>query len=182
MKKPRSGTLIVPRLLFGVVCCASGMMLLGALPLRAELATPAVFGTHMVLQQGRRVPVWGTASEGERVTVSFGGQKVEAVAKNERWMAWLEPMKASSTPQSMTISGSNTLTFTDVLVGEAWICGGQSNMERKLPQLVSRPPAAPSNWEQEAARAKYPEIRHLTVPQASSTNPLATASTPKGRC
>jgi len=174
MNKTRGNTLIVLCLLFRTVCCTSGMILLGALPLRADIATPAVFGTHMVLQQGRRVPVWGTASEGEKVTASFGGQRAETVAKNGRWMVWLEPMKATSTSQSMTISGSNTITFTDVLVGEVWICSGQSNMERKLPQLVSRPPVPPANWEQEAARANYPEIRHLTVPQASSTKPLAT--------
>jgi len=147
--------------------------------LHADVLPNGLFGDNAVLQQGRRVPVWGTASEGEKVTVAFGGQKVEVVAKDGKWMAWLEPMRASSTPQTMTISGSNSLTMTNILVGEVWLCGGQSNMERKFPQLVSNDPSQlpPVNLEQETAAADHPEIRHITIPQITSSNPLSTIST-----
>ena len=153
--------------------------LISCLPTHAEMIPNTLFGDNAVLQQGRRVPVWGTASEGERVTVSFGGQKVEAATKNGKWMAWLEPMKSSFTPQTMTISGSNTLTMTNILVGEVWLCGGQSNMERKFPQLVSTDPSQlpPVNLEKEIAAADLPAIRHILIPQVTSSNPLSTIST-----
>ena len=118
------------------------------------------------------MPVWGTASEGEKVTVTFAGQKLEAVTKAGRWMIWLEPMRANATPQTLTISGANTRTFTNVLIGEVWLCSGQSNMERKMPQLVSRPPQPTDEWPKDAALANYPLIRHLvaytaTVPKTT---------------
>ena len=124
------------------------------------------------------MPVWGTASEGEKVTVTFAGQKLEAVTKAGRWMIWLEPMRANATPQTLTISGANTRTFTNVLIGEVWLCSGQSNMERKMPQLVSRPPQPTDEWPKEAALANYPLIRHLTVPQTNSTKPFSTITAP----
>ena len=108
-------------------------LLLPCLPIRAAVVPNGLFGDNAVLQQGRRVPVWGTAAEGERVIVTFAGQKLEAVTKDGRWMVWLEPMQANATPQTLTISGANTLTFTNVLIGEVWLCSGQQNMERKRP-------------------------------------------------
>ena len=152
------------------------ILLIPCPPVRADVAPNGLFGDNAVLQQGRRVPVWGTAAEGETVTVFFAGQKAETVTKDGRWMVWLEPMKATSMPQTLTISGSNTRTFNNILVGEVWLCGGQSNMERKLPQLVSRPPQPTDEWPKEGALANYPEIRHLAVPQTSSTKPLTTIS------
>ena len=142
-----------------------------------RLVPSALFGDNAVLQQERKVPVWGTASDGEKVTVSFGGQKAEAVTKDGKWMVWLDPMKADANPRTMTIAGAaNTVTSTNILVGEVWVCSGQSNMERKLPQLgtPSTNPALPQKWQQDAAAANYPEIRHLTVPHQASTNPETT--------
>ena len=75
------------------------------------------------------VPVWGTAKPGENVTVSFDGQSVSAKADAAgQWMVKLAPMKASKTGRDMVIRGENTLTLKDVLVGEVWLCSGQSNM------------------------------------------------------
>ena len=143
---------------------------------RADVIPNGLFCDNAVLQQGRRVPVWGTASEGEKVTVSFAGQKAEAVTKDGHWMVWLQPMKANATPKTLTISGSNTLAFKNILVGEVWLCGGQSNMQRLLPQSgePSKDPAIPPKWQQDAAVANYPEIRHFAVPRTSSTVPLTT--------
>jgi sialate O-acetylesterase len=149
--------------------CLSGELL-------AEVIPHALFGDNAVLQQGRRVPVWGSAEEGEKVTVSFGEQKAEIVTKDGKWMVWLDPMKANSNPQTMTIAGANnTVTLSNVLVGEVWVCSGQSNMEWKLSRLVD--PAmkrgTPQKWQQDVAAADYPEIRHLTVPHQSSKSPLS---------
>ena len=137
--------------------------------LKADVTPNGLFSDHMVLQQGMKVPVWGDAAEGEQVTVGFAGQKATATTKNGRWMAWLTPMKASNTPQTMTITGSNTIAIQDVLVGEVWVCGGQSNMER---QLGLRPPQNPLvNWQQEAASANYPLIRQMIVPHVIAASP-----------
>jgi sialate O-acetylesterase len=152
------------------------LCLLGSFTANAEVVPSALFGDNAVLQQGRKVPVWGTASEGEIVSVSFAGQKAETMTKNGKWMVWLDPMKADATPRSMTITGdSNTATSTNILVGEVWVCSGQSNMERKLPELVNKTNAVLSQkWKQDAAAANYPEIRHFTVPRTTATNPVTT--------
>jgi sialate O-acetylesterase len=92
----------------------------------AEVSVPTIFTSHMVLQQGVNCPVWGTASAGEAVTVSFAGQTVQVKADNAgNWSARLKPLAASAKPQVMTIKGENTITLEDVLVGEVWLCSGQ---------------------------------------------------------
>jgi sialate O-acetylesterase len=157
----------------------SGLLIAGlsiSFSAQAEVVPSVLFGDNAVLQQGRKVPVWGTAAEGEKVSVSFGEQKAETVAKDGKWMVWLDPMKADTTPKTLTITGStNTVTSTNILVGEVWVCSGQSNMERKLPELVNKTNAVLSQkWKQDAAAANYPEIRHLTVPRTTATNPVTT--------
>ena len=95
----------------------------------ADVQVPPVIGDHMVLQRELPVPVWGTAKPGENVTVSFDGQSVSAKADTTgQWMVKLAPMKASKTGREMVIRGENTLPLKDVLVGEVWLCSGQSNM------------------------------------------------------
>src|SRR5262249_43060807 len=102
-------------------------------PARAEVKVPAAFGDHMVLQQGVAVPVWGTAAPGEQVTVKFRGQEVQATAgKDGKWQVKLEAMKATPKQKGteLVVAGAkNSVTFQDVLVGEVWLCSGQSNME-----------------------------------------------------
>ncbi len=84
----------------------------------------------MVLQRDMVVPVWGDADPGEKVEVSFSGQSKSAVADaGGKWMVKLDAMNASADGLEMSIKGKNTLTFSDVLVGEVWICSGQSNMQ-----------------------------------------------------
>lgn len=136
-----------------LVCCGTG--------LHATVKPNSLFSDHMVLQRNITVPVWGTADAGETVTVSFNGQTVRTQASNGKWMVQLQPMKAGG-PYTMTITGTNTVTLQDVLVGEVWVCSGQSNMER---QLGPRPPQKPiDNWEQERDAAQYPDIRQYYVP------------------
>ncbi len=84
----------------------------------------------MVLQQLKEIPVWGTASPGEKISIDFGGQnKTTVTDKSGKWLVKLKPMKASFTPREMTIQGSNTIVLKNILVGEVWLCSGQSNME-----------------------------------------------------
>jgi sialate O-acetylesterase len=130
----------------------------------------ALFSDHAILQQGREIPVWGTARDGERITVEIAGQKAAAVAKDGRWLVRLRPLPAGG-PHTMTISGDNIVTIADLLVGEVWICSGQSNMERQLGLREGQKPIA--NWEQEVAAAKYPQIRQFYVPQKTALRPAA---------
>lgn len=97
-------------------------------PLRADVKLPAIFGDHMVVQRGMTVPVWGTADAGEKVTVTAAGQEKSATADGKgKWRVALEPIEAKD-PIEITITGQNSIMFRNVLVGEVWVCSGQSNM------------------------------------------------------
>jgi len=122
----------------------------------------------MVLQRNIAVPVWGTAADNETVTVVFNGQTVSTKAANGKWMLQLKPMKENNIGLNMTIKGAtNEVVINNILIGEVWLCGGQSNMER---QLGLRPPQKPIiNWQEEAAKANYPLIREFAVPHNSNT-------------
>ena len=93
----------------------------------AAVKPNALFSDNAVLQQNVSVPVWGSANEGEKVTVTFDGETETAVAKEGKWMVHLKPHKAGG-PFTMTIAGENSITVKNVMVGEVWICEGQSNM------------------------------------------------------
>src|SRR5206468_921770 len=95
---------------------------------RADVKPHALFSDDMVLQRDIRVPVWGTADEGEKVTVRLQDQEVSTTAVNGKWMVRLENLKAGG-PFELTISGRNRIELKNVLVGEVWLCSGQSNLE-----------------------------------------------------
>jgi sialate O-acetylesterase len=153
-------------------------------PVRAEVRAACVFGSHMVLQRERPVPVWGTAAPGEAVTVTFAGQQAAATADAQgAWTATLAPMPASAEPREMTITGAgNAVTFSDVLVGEVWLCSGQSNMVWEVRSTL--------NAEAETAAANYPAIRAFTAGYADGTDGSYVikpaekkyALTPQSRC
>ena len=108
----------------------------------AEVRLPALFSDHMVLQRDATVPVWGRGDAGENVTVEFGGQtKSMTAAADGAWLVKLDAMPASGDPRTLTVRGKNTLTVSDVLVGEVWLCGGQSNMEWSLGNSTGGPEA-----------------------------------------
>jgi sialate O-acetylesterase len=140
------------------------LMLLAAavLPAHATVRPHALFSDGAVLQQGMPVPVWGTASAGETVRVSIQGQTATTTALGGEWRVRLRPLKAGG-PYTLTIAGENTLTIQDVLVGEVWVCSGQSNMEWPLSR---------SFQPQEAiARSQDAGLRLWTVPHAVSDIP-----------
>ena len=95
----------------------------------AELKLPAIISDHMVLQQKQSNPIWGWDTPGTKVTVTFAGQKRSAEAGADgRWTVKLDPVSVSAKPRVLKIAGSQTREIQDVLVGEVWMCSGQSNM------------------------------------------------------
>lgn len=136
-------------------------VILGLLPfgLRAEVRLPAIFSDHMVLQKTARVPVWGWAKPGEQVKVEIAGQSATALTDQDgKWMAALDLGNAGSGPFEMQVSGENSLTIRDVLIGEVWLASGQSNMEFTLDRTMGA--------KEEIAAAQNPQLREFKV-----TNP-----------
>ena len=140
-------------------------------PASADVAIHPPFGDNMVLQRDIRVPVWGTADPGEEVTVTMAGQKRKVIASHtSRWMVRLDPLPAGG-PMEMTIAGKNTIRLQNVLVGEVWLCAGQSNMEMPLGTSRRGGWTGVLNSEQEIAQADHPLLRVLTVEARSATEP-----------
>ena len=146
------------------------LMVLALAGARADLKPASLFTDNAVLQQGAPVPVWGTAEPGEEITVTFGGEKKSAKADAKGgWIAKLPKMKASAEPRKLVISSlHNTIAFTNVVVGEVWICSGQSNME--FPLLRAH------NAAEAAAAATDPLLRVFDVKKAMADEPLKNAS------
>ncbi|NLX59607.1 MAG: sialate O-acetylesterase [Phycisphaerae bacterium] len=139
---------------------------------RAEVRLAALFSDGMVLQQERPVRIWGTAEAGEKVSVSVAGAKGEATADAQgRWSVEVGPLKAGG-PHELTVAGTNTLTVKDVLVGEVWLCSGQSNMEMRVGSGVFGRGGSPES-EKQIAEANYPQLRMFTVQRAVAGEPAA---------
>ncbi len=97
---------------------------------RADVRLPALFADHAVLQRDKPLPVWGRAEPGEKVSVKLGTEGGDTTAgKDGRWQVTLKPQPVSKAPLTLTVAGKNTVTVKDVLLGDVWLCGGQSNME-----------------------------------------------------
>ena len=115
-------------LLSGKAALLGVLVLTAARMALADVKLPAIFSDHMVLQQGVAAPVWGWADPGEEVTVSIAGQtKTTKAAENGKWSVKLDPLKPGET-LTLSIKGKNNIVIQDVLVGEVWLCSGQSNM------------------------------------------------------
>ena len=130
----------------------------------AEIKPAGVFGDNMVLQRNISVPVWGWGEPGEEVTVEFAGQKVSATTdETGKWMVRLKPLPAGTEGRELVIRGpKNTVMFKSVLIGEVWICSGQSNMAFTMGSSL--------NAQREIAEANYPQIRHITVLRRPNAN------------
>ena len=132
----------------------------------AEVKLAAIFGDHMVLQRKMKTLVWGTAEPGEKIVIALGPYRTEATADaGGCWTARLGPMKAGG-PLAMTVTGKNTVTLKDVLVGEVWFCSGQSNLGN-LPSVI--------NAAQEQAAAKYPNMLRWRSKASLPTSRRATS-------
>ncbi|HZF64761.1 MAG TPA: sialate O-acetylesterase, partial [Chitinophagaceae bacterium] len=132
----------------------------------ADVTMPNLFGNNMVLQREKPIPIWGRAEVGEKITVTFNNQVKTTIAdKDGKWIVKLAPEKAGG-PFILTATGKNKISYSNVLVGEVWICSGQSNMELYIAGWGKI-----NNYKQEIANANYPQIRHLDVPNKVSSLP-----------
>ncbi len=144
---------------------AAMTVLLLSAPAGADVAMPNIFTEHMVLQQGQKNRVWGTAAAGEEIKVSIGEQSQSTkAAADGKWQITLDPLPVGG-PYTFTVKGLNEIKFTDVLVGEVWICSGQSNMQWSVNNSTDP--------DLERATAKYPKIRLITVPNVGTQEPQA---------
>lgn len=140
------------------------LMLAVAFHLAAEVKMPSIFSDNMVLQQGVPLPVWGKASPGENVTVTFGGRSTETTADaSGKWRVVLPAEKMSRKAAEMKIAGNNTVIIKNILVGDVWLASGQSNMGFALREA--------DNAGEAIARANYPEIRYFLVKQNPQFEP-----------
>ncbi len=146
------------------------LVLLGTLAAHAGVKVATVFGDSMVVQRDKPVPVWGTATPGENITVAFAGQAKSCVADaTGRWEVKLDPLPASAEPRNFVVSASSNQKskiiqhqFTNVLVGDLWLCSGQSNMDMSMRPF---PPwhQGVLNHAQEIAAAQHPRLRLFNV-------------------
>jgi len=139
-------------------------LLAASLTAYADAKLPSIFGDHMVLQRDQKLPVWGWASPGEKVSVQLDSQSAVTATTDAKgdWKVELPPQKAGG-PHTLTVKAKNTVALKDVLIGEVWLCSGQSNMEWVV--------ANSDNPQQEIAAANYPNIRHIKVPKTPASLP-----------
>jgi sialate O-acetylesterase len=129
----------------------------------ADVKLPKIFGSGMVLQRETNIKIWGWADKGEKVSVTLKKQrKAVTTGKDGKWQVLLKPEIAGG-PYQLAIKGKNTIVLDDVLIGDVWVCSGQSNMEFAVSNA--------ENAQEEINNANYPEIRHFEVPKAMSYNP-----------
>ena len=130
----------------------------------SQVKLPKVFSDNMVLQRDLPVKIWGWAKANEKVSISFNNQKLSSKAnKDGKWLITLLPMKFGG-PFEMTIKASNELKLRNILIGDVWVCSGQSNMEWPLSKVNSAV--------KEMTAANFPNIRLFTVPKKISGSPL----------
>jgi hypothetical protein len=129
----------------------------------AEVRLPSLFSDHMVVQQGRDIPVWGWAKPGEVVTVTLSNRSSSVTAGTDgRWKATLDKLNAGEAG-TLTVVGRNTIVIQDILVGEVWLCSGQSNMEMGVGGV--------RDADKEMAAAQYPRLRMFLVQHSSQSIP-----------
>lgn len=167
------GNLVLVKGLYAVFI-AWGLML--GSQVFADVKLPKIFGDGMVLQQGMELPIWGWADPNEAVTIAIGNNIAHAVANSKgQWKANLAPMTPGK-PVELVIAGKNTIRLKDVLVGEVWVCSGQSNMELGIAGVWQGKECI-NNGAQATARADYPQIRLFKVKRAVAAKPMQDFST-----
>jgi len=149
---------------FGTLLASAIVTVFACSSATADVTLPNIFGNSMVLQRDQQNPVWGKAAPGEQVTVSVDAQKHSTTADDKgNWRVVLEPL-AVGAPKELVINGKNEVRFNDVLVGEVWICSGQSNMQWSVNNAT--------NFALEAPAAKFPAIRMINFPQVGVQEPV----------
>lgn len=144
-------------------------LLLAPAALFAAVTPAPLFQNNAILQRDKPVPVWGTAAAGEKVTVTFAGQtKSVTAAADGRWSVTLDPLPASAEPASLAIAGENTITLSNILVGEVWIASGQSNMEWSINNTYDKTI--------DVAGSANPLIREIKIARTVADAPATTAT------
>ena len=139
---------LIPTIVLIVAVAGSGQT-------HGDIKLPAIFSDDMILQREMPVPVWGTANPGEIVTVSFAGQSVSGKADAEgQWLLKLDPLETSREKQTLTIKGANEISLKNVLVGEVWLCSGQSNMAGTFTESKGRR-INPRDFETDYSRFRF---------------------------
>ncbi len=147
------------------LCTILVFFFLSATLVLADVTLPKIIGSGMVLQRDREISVRGWAGKGEKITVTFNGTTAKTKAgKTGKWTAKLPSMPAGG-PYEMTIEGKNTITLSNILLGDVWVCSGQSNMQWTVSNS--------KNPGEEISNADYPNIRLFSVPRVTSTKPLS---------
>lgn len=133
--------------------------------IQAQVRPAHIFDNNMVLQRDKLVKIWGMADPQEKVKIEFAGQVKTAVTNQQgEWVAWLDVLPANAQPAVMKISGkTSSVLFTNVLVGDVWVLGGQSNMEFDLSRIY--------HGDAEILSANFPSIRLMTIPSSSNLKP-----------
>jgi len=148
---------------FLLICCIA--ILVSTQNASAHTGLPAIFGSNMVLQQKQQNKIWGWGDAGDKIEVTIEEQKKTTTVDDEgKWHVMLDPLPAGG-PYRMVVSGHNKITFDNVMVGEVWICSGQSNM--------AWPVRAADDPDLESMTASYPNIRLISVPQVGTQEPQA---------
>lgn len=131
----------------------------------ADIRLPGIFGDHMVLQREQPIKVWGWGRPFEEVEVALGSiAEKTTTGENGRWSIELPAQEANNEPIQLVVRGDNTITLNDVLIGEVWLCSGQSNMEWSVERSA--------NSQSEISAASYPRIRHIKIARRPSNAPL----------
>ena len=129
----------------------------------AEVSIPSVFSDHMVLQRGQKVNVFGKDNPGQKITVRIAQQQKETLAGNDgHWLLKLDAMEAGG-PWELQVAGSSQRDYKDVLIGDVWVCSGQSNMQFGMSSVI--------NAAQEIATADNPKIRLMQIPRVRNLQP-----------
>jgi len=150
-------------------CLIAAVAATASLPARGDVALNSLLSDGAVLQRGSPITVFGTAADGEKIRVRMGSQVSTTVAQDGRWLVRLKPLAAGG-PYTLTATGPhNTVTARDMLVGEVWVCSGQSNMGMNV--------ASTSTGAQAIARADDPQLRLYHVPNVPAAAPVADANT-----
>lgn len=130
----------------------------------ADIRLPAIFGNNMVLQRNMNIPIWGWGDPGEKVVVRLGEHSAKTkTGPDGKWKLYFNPLESGG-PYQLTISGKNKIVISNVLIGEVWICSGQSNMAMTVGKSF--------NAKEEIASANNPNIRFFQVKRAKTGQPL----------
>jgi sialate O-acetylesterase len=146
--------MINKKIFFAILLCLS---LLNCHTVFAQVKLPMLVRDSMIVQRDAKLKIWGWAKQGEKVNISFNGKNYKTTTGADgKWLVLLPPMKAGG-PYTMEIAASNKITLRNILIGDVWICAGQSNMVHYLELHKER-------YADEIEQANYPEIRHFSIP------------------